>query len=516
MSDIAAPSARFRRTRQALAVSALIWAGLRQFFFGILPATGLAILLFLLVREMRREDIEVAPIAVPAKLAEAGLTSEVIALRLLDQVEAAARAARAEVLERPTTELAGSQPDFNVPIAGLSLRSTAQLLRRVFGYPERRVTGELVLEPNDRLALRLRLSGHGQVADLRGHPASDVDGLLRDAAPLIWRPLAPRLYAWWVSENVRDQQQVRDRLASLRRSLATVDPETERTLLFLTARSLVRSGRSREALPLFERLVAEHPAWPGSWSGRALARAALNQAAGAVEDLRRAIALDPRWAAGHAQLANVLRISGHPAEALASVQAALALEPDDLGAMSTQIHALRDLRRPAEALAVAQRLVQVHADRPEAHNGMGWVLRSQNNLAGALAAFDAALALQPRHADSLIGRSDVLTALNRAEEALAAADAAIAVLPGSWSAHNARGWSLRRLGRHEDALAAFDRAIQRAEHAIWPHYGRAVTLATLNRTEEAAAALQQVVATDRDNVTGARRDLERLQARPRP
>jgi len=93
-----------------------------------------------------------------------------VALRLLDQVVLVQNTVTAERLGQQRLELAGDQPDFNVPIAGLSLRALATLLRSVFGTPSRRITGEIVLE-KEQLKLRLRLAGHGLIADIDGVPA---------------------------------------------------------------------------------------------------------------------------------------------------------------------------------------------------------------------------------------------------------------------------------------------------------------------------------------------------------
>ena len=63
-----------------------LWDGLYSFVFRVVPLLLAAAFVLLLLREMRREDIEIAPIQVPTRLAEAGLSPDVVALRLLDQV----------------------------------------------------------------------------------------------------------------------------------------------------------------------------------------------------------------------------------------------------------------------------------------------------------------------------------------------------------------------------------------------------------------------------------------------
>ena len=139
-----------------------LWAGFQSALFAVVPAVILLLLMALVVREIHQDTIEVAPIQVPARLAETGLTAEVVALRLLDQIAAAERVVTSERVVRPNVELVGQKPDFNVPIAGISLRALADIARNLLGIAPRRVSGEIILD-EDKLKLRLRLAGHGQI-----------------------------------------------------------------------------------------------------------------------------------------------------------------------------------------------------------------------------------------------------------------------------------------------------------------------------------------------------------------
>ena len=56
-----------------------LWAGFQSALFAVVPAVILLLLMALVVREIHQDTIEVAPIQVPARLAETGLTSEVVA-----------------------------------------------------------------------------------------------------------------------------------------------------------------------------------------------------------------------------------------------------------------------------------------------------------------------------------------------------------------------------------------------------------------------------------------------------
>ena len=115
-----------------------LWGGFQAALFAVAPVIILVMLIFLIVREINQDSIEVAPIQVPARLAETGLTAEVVALRLLDQIAAAERVVTSERVVRPHVELIGQKPDFTVPIAGISLRSLADITRNLLGIPPRR------------------------------------------------------------------------------------------------------------------------------------------------------------------------------------------------------------------------------------------------------------------------------------------------------------------------------------------------------------------------------------------
>ena len=137
-----------------------LWTSFQAALFAVLPVIILVVLTIMIIREIHQDTIEVAPIQVPARLAETGLTAEVVALRLLDQIAAAERLVKSERVVRPNVELVGQKPDFNVPIAGISLRSLADIARNLLGIAPRRVSGEII-QDEDKLKLRLRLAGHG-------------------------------------------------------------------------------------------------------------------------------------------------------------------------------------------------------------------------------------------------------------------------------------------------------------------------------------------------------------------
>ena len=85
--------------------------------------------------------------------------------------------------------------------------------------------------------------------------------------------------------------------------------------LDLHALGLLRRERWADARPLFERLLANGPQWPGSWHNLGLCRRATSDAEGAVRAFRRALEIDRDQSATRAELAELLRELGRGTEA---------------------------------------------------------------------------------------------------------------------------------------------------------------------------------------------------------
>jgi len=391
-----------------------LWDGLYGFVFRVVPLLLAAAFVLLLLREMRREDIEIAPIQVPAKLAEAGLSADVVALRLLDQVILVQNTVTAERLGQQRLELAGDQPDFNVPIAGLSLRALATLLRSVFGTPSKRITGEIVLE-KDQLKLRLRLAGRGLIADIDGVQSDAVDRLLAMAAPEIWRVIQPRLYAWHVAQTEPNQAVVRDKMRALLRA-ASGDVATENTVRGLMGRSYLREGRARDAFEVAEVMVHNSPEMGAAWYLRGVAQFRLGRIEAALEDYRRAQQLDPRGVWVHVAVAEAYAHSGRLDEALTEIRKALAEQPRDPWALQHEGSILLAMNRAREAMLSVRRGLDQDPNSADLRLLLGRVLLRLGNQAEAAAAFQQAARLAPAMVEPVLDLAALLLATGQEAE----------------------------------------------------------------------------------------------------
>jgi tetratricopeptide (TPR) repeat protein len=392
-----------------------VWDGFYSFVFRVAPLLLAIAFLLLLLREMRREDIEIAPIQVPVKLAEAGLSPDVVALRLLDQVVLVQNTVTAERLGQQRLELAGDQPDFNVPIAGLSLRALAKLLRSVLGKPSQRITGEIVLEKGE-LKLRLRLAGQGLVADIDGVPADAVDELLARAAPEIWRVIQPRLYAWHVAQHEPDQAIVRDKLRALLRS-AGGDVATETTARGLMGRSYLREGRARDAFDVAEMMINANPEQGAAWYLRGVAQFRLGRVEAALEDYRRAQQLDPRAVWVHVALAEVYTQAGRLDEALSEIRQTLLIQPRDPWALFHEGNVLLAMNRTREAMLATRRGLDQDPNSADLRHLLGRVWLKLGNQAEAANAFQQAMRLAPAMAEPALDLAELQISTGKAAEA---------------------------------------------------------------------------------------------------
>ncbi len=477
------------------------WGFAQRLMLGTLPLLFAALAVVMVLREAARQPIEIAELSVPSSLSDTGLSGSVAARRLLDAINATAHAVRTETLHRPSAELEGSEPDLNIPAAGLSLRGLAALVRSLLGWPERKLSGEIIVT-GERMRLRLRLAGHGVIADLDGPATEGADALLLRAAPEVWRVVAPRLYAWHIAESDAEEEEIRDRLLLLRRRVD--DPDADATINFLFARSLVRSGHAARALELLDLMQEQGPPRASAHYGRALALRALGDREGALEAQRRGLALDPRSAWAHLVSANLLRELGRFEEALAAAREAQRLDDDDRDGLIEEAHILRFMGRLAEAAAVARRAVALDPTYAPAHAGMGHTLLRQNEDVAALAAFETALRLAPHLADGHTGRGQALAALGRTPDALEALARAIALDATDHRPHHVKGSVLVRLGQWAEALEAYDTAIALTTGVPELYLGRGVALAQLGRRDEAVAALRQAIGLGLNDPAGQR------------
>lgn len=129
-------------------------------------------------------------LSVPPGLANAGLSGDVMASRLLDTIKELLRLRPSRAVRDPIGQPL-PVPKIEVPGVKLPLDGLLDLLRAVVGRQTRLITGEIVEQDEDRLGLRLRELSNGWYQDLPARTRGELDTLIRDAAEALLFHISP-------------------------------------------------------------------------------------------------------------------------------------------------------------------------------------------------------------------------------------------------------------------------------------------------------------------------------------
>jgi len=188
---------------------------------------------------------------------------------------------------------------------------------------------------------------------------------------------------------------------------------------------LLTTGRAREAIPSFQKLIALYPKHDHAHIYLANSYAQLQLFPEALERYAKAVAIAPELSLGWYNYGKCWIDVGNYQEALKCFGVAIEKEPDNFKTWVNQ----------------------------------GLALHQLGSHEAALASFDRALKISPRFVEAWCNKAVVLTTLLRLDEAVEAARQAISIQPNSALAYSTLGNALKDLGFIEEAIAAFQFAI---------------------------------------------------------
>jgi tetratricopeptide (TPR) repeat protein len=290
---------------------------------------------------------------------------------------------------------------------------------------------------------------------------------------------------------LKEQGQLAQALASFDRVLE-IEPQ-DASVMIAAADCLCALWRPREAVPLYERALAQNARSPEALNNLGNALQEAGDCTRAVDRYRQALALNPNDAELHTNLGNALRQLGQLEEALACTQRAVALNPaaslahNNLGlvlaALGRGEQALASFRRALQlnprfvqalvslgnvscdggdyhaALAAYRRAVEIEPQRADAHYQLGRALYELGELAESIASYRRALTLEPAHAPAQLGLATALRLEGPASEAEALCRAILDADPGHVGALSLLGDLAADRGDFSQSQELFQRAL---------------------------------------------------------
>ena len=188
--------------------------------FLVLVATVIGIGALMMLRDaITDHGLVVEAFSVPPDMAKDGLTSEVVATRFLDKLQAMQAATSSD---RPSDSYQynwGSDVKVEIPETGLDLHAVSKYFRDRFGHANR-ITGE-VIRTAAGIAITARF-GDATPTTFTG-AENDFDALAGKAAEAVYRTSQPYRYAQYLSEHGHNEEAL-----AVITDLATSGPPGER------------------------------------------------------------------------------------------------------------------------------------------------------------------------------------------------------------------------------------------------------------------------------------------------
>lgn len=248
--------------------------------------TAVIIFISLTVREAYKETLSIAAFSVPEKLGERGITGQVVAQSLFDEL--IKRRTTVTTLEAGELKSAWSEhrSDVAVPETKFTLQAIFRYLRTLTGK-EIAIDGEMLVD-GDNVAIKARVAGKPP-RSVKGKLA-DWETLMGELANYVYEVTQPVVLAsyWGLTAKTSDEV---DALARLIRRMENATPRTSPAVLSVAYHglglALQRQERETDALAAWARARVLDPKFSLPYTAAADALFAVNEAS-ADEILRQA------------------------------------------------------------------------------------------------------------------------------------------------------------------------------------------------------------------------------------
>jgi tetratricopeptide (TPR) repeat protein len=400
--------------------------------------TPIQILLFILAvpfllyvyQEAHRDVLIIDPISVPKQFQEAGLTPEVMANRIGDELGEIEYATRTR-MKKDNLALAqavASTSDIEIPGTKLGLKTAVEITRSLIGVYPKHVSGDIAFapvapaEPNtaavkNSVTVTIYVSkgpsrgwGAGAVV-----PADNIDALVQTAAVKALEQVNPYVYGAYLSDH-RDYAgavAVAEKL--------TQDPSTSRqyseAAFILWGTALGELGRYEEAIAKYQKAIELDPrdAYPYVGLGNALDR--LGKYEEAIVKDQKAAELDPKYANAYSAWGSALDHVGKYGEAITKCEKSIELDPGDAYAYNNWGNALDGLGKHENAIAKYQKAIELDPKFTWPYNNWGVALDNMGKYEEAVAEYQKATEIDPKYGKAWHNWGVALDQLGRHAEA---------------------------------------------------------------------------------------------------
>jgi len=364
-------------------------------------AAAALIVAFVVAQQLLNRSVEIAPIAVPQGIADAGYSPRAVAERLMDQIAIIHELAQTTMKHQAIRPL-GATHDFDVPGVDVSISTLSRYLAKFLGLSHTTVGGEIV-ENGKELSLYLRIGRSGPA--FRSDPISDesLDRVIALGAEEIVRRIEPFVLAAYCYHS--------DRKAEARRIAKRIAHE------FSSEPALEFENRSIEDGSLVAQPVPEEVKRAHNLPGMLLDDEGHH--ADAIEEFRYIIDhLDRDFVPAHINLGVALESEGRLGDARNEYERAAALDPGSSTAHNNlgSVH----WRNGNWELAKKEFLLAIDADPSYAlaHSNLGDALQKMNLLLKAEGEYRRAIAMNPKLATAHQGLGLLLRDSQALDEAI--------------------------------------------------------------------------------------------------
>lgn len=402
-------------------------------------AAAILVVVAVLARELLHQSVEIAAIAVPQNIADAGYSPRAVAQRLMDQITIIHERAQTS-MEHEVVKPFGGAPDFDVPGVDVSMSTLSRYVAKFFGLNHTTVGGEIV-ENGKELSLYLRILRSGSA--FRSKPITD-DSL-------------DRVISLGAEEIVR-----------------RIEP-------FILAAYYFHSGRKSEARRIAKSIAHEFASEPDlEFETRSIEDGALVLRP-VPEEVKRA----------HNLIGMLLEDEGNHEDAIKEYEYIIDhLDPDFVPAHINLGVALEKVDRLKEAQKEYERATELAPGSSTAHNDLGSAYWRNGKWELAKKEFLLAIDADPKYALAHSNLADALRKMNLLLKAESEYRRAINVDPNLASAHEGLGRLLRERQDLDEAIDEIKSAIGENAYLASPHYELAQILWQKNKREEALIELR--------------------------